>query len=944
MKAQRLISVLFVILVSSIPATAQYAISTVRGTVRSTKGEPLPSARISWLQRGQMRWFETDSSGEFVSYFVDPGIHTFRFIHPSTSEVGTYVGMVPIASSLTLTIVLVEPDETGSLHHWRIREELPGPSDVWKPEKLLTSETIEAYPSVEHLWSFLNQLEPSVISDRFDISGLRSDTPFLIGVRGSSWSQNYGSLNGISVNDPSGNGLLVFPDIAAMEAIVYGVGESPSHHAAPGAHVELITKSGGRETHGEARLYFQSGALENSNITPRLRTFNISQEDERWKHFFNGGFQLSGPIGTRPWSYFAAFSGRELKKWIRAQSQPVSGNVQQQTYNFIRAASPNDRFGIDISLQRRNEPQFGASPQIRRDASVDRNQNYRNVQGSWKHDLSSRRSLNAKLGVAHSHSAERFQKEATGQSSQDLFPGFVVDGITPLDYMLLDYGRLINTTRGPAPSIMKSSVTSLEGNLNYATIQQGFRNSKHRISYGISLNRASRAESERSVDGVNLLFFQGEPNSVRLLNAPSTEDRVTDLRIYGADNFSISRFSFLAETSVNASRFSNILASGKIDNRNYWRNIGGRVGAAVQFIRRLTVRTAYAQIYDQPILMAAAAVNPEGLDARLFSWNDANGDHLFQLGENAQLLKVTGGPYTRLDGSLKNPKTTEFTVGVVQNGLKGFYTEFFGYRRTFHNQMSLVNEGVPFSSYSPIQVIDPGFDAIIGSEHDRPLTVYNQLPETLGRDRYLLTNPVGANSHSEGFEFSLGLNQRDIQANTTVTRYRVAADSGAGLTATQNDPSNLYGVFEDPNKTINSRGSTFFDRGTLVRTWIFLKLPAGLQAASIFNYQDGLPYARVLPVTLNQGVTGIFTSQRGPGDKGTSGGMRTTHYQTIDARFSKNLKLGKGSLRVSLDIFNLSNLALNLVQMEVTSHQAEWRVPLQFQAPRSFQPGLRYNW
>jgi len=95
---------------------------------------------------------------------------------------------------------------------------------------------------------------------------------------------------------------------------------------------------------------------------------------------------------------------------------------------------------------------------------------------------------------------------------------------------------------------------------------------------------------------------------------------------------------------------------------------------------------------------------------------------------------------------------------------------------------------------------------------------------------------------------------------------------------------------------------------------------------------------------LNQGVIGVLRGQRGPGDQVTTGGMRTTHYQTIDFRFSKSFRVGPGSLVAIMDVFNASNLALNEVQMEITSHEAQWRAPIQVQSPRSFQPGIRYTW
>jgi hypothetical protein len=233
LKAERLVNAIFVILVCCIPASAQYAISTVTGVVRSDAGRPVSAARISWIQQGRVRQFESDSSGKFVAYFVDPGIYTFRFEHASTTTQGSYVGMVPTSSSLSLTIVLEEEDGSSGVRRWRIREELPGPSDVWKPERLITRETIETFPGTEHLWTLLNQIEPSVVSDQFDSSGLHSGSPSLIGVRGSSWAQNSGWMNGVSVSSPAGTEMLNFPDLSTMETIVYSIGESPSRHNAP---------------------------------------------------------------------------------------------------------------------------------------------------------------------------------------------------------------------------------------------------------------------------------------------------------------------------------------------------------------------------------------------------------------------------------------------------------------------------------------------------------------------------------------------------------------------------------------------------------------------------------------------------------------------------------------------------------------------------------------
>jgi hypothetical protein len=139
--------------------------------------------------------------------------------------------------------------------------------------------------------------------------------------------------------------------------------------------------------------------------------------------------------------------------------------------------------------------------------------------------------------------------------------------------------------------------------------------------------------------------------------------------------------------------------------------------------------------------------------------------------------------------------------------------------------MSLVNEGVPFSAYTAVRATDYGQDAIAGTSDDRPITVFNQKVETLGQDRYVLTNPAGFSSHSEGLELRLRFASHRVQWEATVTRFRAVAATAPGLTAEQNDTSAFAGVFDDPNKAILARGSTFFDRGTLGRFRATVELP-----------------------------------------------------------------------------------------------------------------------
>jgi hypothetical protein len=942
-----LASLFFFVCVTS--AFAQSLSSTVSGIVSTDDGKPLPDVSIRWNQQGQSVLVSTDAEGRFTFAFTEPGIRTLRFEHTSTPAAGSYDAILHEDASMDLSVVLHRNKAGGGSDVWSIQQRYRRPPAVASPERVISMDSMKFQPGTDSLWSFLNMTEPSVVTDRFDISGLHSYRQLRLGVRGSSLTQNQALVNGMTITHPTGEGLLGFPDLSAMESVVYSVGTSRTRHTGPGAHIELIPKTGSREPHGQARLLFQAGALQSSNVTPRYREFGLTESDERWKRFLNGGFQLGGPMGQSQWTYFTALSVRDAEKWVRNHDLPVSGTLGQETLNLVGQLSPENRLSIYSSLQQRREPQAEASPQVTRDSSIRQHQTYRQVQGIWTHSRSSGDAWEVRGGAAISHLNGNFQSDPTRQSEEDLYPGYIVDGVFPRNLRNENeaYEMMSNTRRGPAPLVTSFDSGVWEGSANYSMVRKVL-GADHRISTGVSYRYASLTKINDALDGVNLQFFYQSPYSVRLLTTPTqTHDRIRQVEVHGSDKLSLSRLSLTFGASSDFSEGASVLASGETVNRISWSNVGGNMGAAFQVMHRrpLILRASVATIYDQPTVNAWTAANPEGFGVRTFLWNDLNRDRQYQPGENGRLLKVSGSPYTRLDPQLQNPVTSELTMGLTQGGLWRFSFEVFGFRRSTQRLMSLVNEGVPFSSYTSVQVTDYGADAIANTQDDRPITVFNQRPETLGRDRYVLTNPNGLSSHSEGMELTLRFVSHRVRWDAAVTRYRAVAATAPGSTAEQNDTSALAGVFDDPNKSILARGSTFFDRGTLGRFQATADLLWKLRVSLIGSYQDGLPYSRVLVVEgLNHGVIGVRTAQRGPGEAASDVGSMTQHYETLDMRISRAFTMKSGRLTASLDVFNLRNLALATVEGDMTSATEKWRFPVRFQTPRSFQLGLRYEW
>lgn len=932
-----------------VTARAQYAPLMISGMVHEERGRAIPGVPIELLQDCASTQTLSDPRGRFSLYPACPGLAEIVFRPDSARSKQKHQTILYPGQSLYLRAVLRHEQSLKDRDAlWEIRE-FPALPAAWTAERVLTEEWIDSLPNAQHLWAFLNHTEVSVVADRYDVSGLDGIRQLLLGARGVSYTQNHADIHGIDVTSPNGDGMLAFPDLSAMTAVVYSVGAASSLNEGTGAHLSLIPKSGGSEFHGGAQVFFQSGALQNAKANERLRFLGFADSDERWRHLVDADFELGGPFGRKPWSYFGAFSLRDQEKRIRNHPLPVSGTADQETLHLNGDISTKDRLSLYWAGQQIREPEANAGPQVPREATIDQDRRYQMVTAAWNRRLSSGSLVDARFGIVSGSVQSRLQPGVYRQNREELFPGFALYGVpgTPSPEEMV--AMLGNTISG-APSLLTDwDAAALQGKAGFQTILEGFRNSSHRISASVSFRRASITQEYRAVDNVNLLFFENSPESVRLYNTPArTRDRLHHLELEASDIVSLNRLNLTAGIGAGFVNGANILDSGGTANSLSWTNLSGRIGFAYTLWERhrTLFRAGIARVHSKPLIIPWAAVHPNGLGFERRLWTDANGDLQYQPGEGGNVLKVWGAPYTRLDPGLRNPYIHLFHVGLSTQLADGISISALGFRQTEGDLLSLVNEGVPFSSYTPVAVWDPGPDGHLGAGgDDAVITAYNQDPATLGKDRYVLTNPAGHTCYAEGFELKMDLAFSGFRAGLSMMKNRAVASTAPGMTASENDTGALLGVFDDPNKAILARGSTYFDRGTAGRVWATYGPILGVRFSLIVSYLDGLPYGRYLPVKgFNQGVFGILTRQRGPGDDGSRNGFRTVHYRNIDLRASREFTWGPGRMSAVVDIFNLENRGQALLQTEVTAPTHLWRMPLRFQTPRSIQLGLRYRW
>ena len=221
---------LILLMLAPIAATGQDSIGMISGTIRNDNQTPVPGVRIRLIQNSGVEHNVSDSNGSFTFYFVNPGNIGIQFEYDSQHSSGVYKTTFYPGQTLSLRVTLTEQEEAGSQKlHWKFKVPSVAPN-AWEAEKVLTEKWVDSFPNTIHLWAFLDHTEPTIVADRYDVSGLHGNRQPLIGMRGNSYTQNQYSINGISITDPSGNGALAFPDFSTIDTVEYAAGNLSGQH------------------------------------------------------------------------------------------------------------------------------------------------------------------------------------------------------------------------------------------------------------------------------------------------------------------------------------------------------------------------------------------------------------------------------------------------------------------------------------------------------------------------------------------------------------------------------------------------------------------------------------------------------------------------------------------------------------------------------------------
>ncbi len=900
------------------------------GRVTAVDGRPVPGAQVTLSFSDPAITLDTlsDKAGTFRLGATPLGPFSARITSPAhkTCEVSGLVALP--ARTIYLEVTLAALSDKAGVSQAGV---LPLSRNF--SETILTRRDQEALPSGNNIWNLIENQDLSATSNRIDVGGLWTGIPALISGRGSaSWTQTAYLLNGMDLTDPYRTGTpLFYPDFFNWDYLRLANADLPLQAWAPGAYFDILTPVEGRRWHGGLAAFYSDKNFSSNNITPALQEEHLF-DNNTLRRLADFNVRLSGPVSSRV-SFSLCLTSQTLSRHVAEFAPDDESSILSGTAGLNFDLADGSALRLIWTGQNVRESYRGAARLIDPAATLKARDTFNVVQALWEKRFSAGHSLRAGLGFAVGDLNSDFQVGAEGPNRSDIFLGHDQGAAAEADQS----SRLVVNAFADGQAFLGESASV-----------------HHLLQYGLKLGYASAATDRTVLDGLRLVTFNGETLEVIRFNTPTTEHEAAfHLNIYGGETLWLGRL-LSVSAGVNLGFTRGWVPSSAASPQPGWESLTPSQGGKVTWLnlsprfavdlplsgKRVSfVRISAARYYFALPLSYLGYGNPGALGGLAYAWTDTNGDGSFQAGEAGTLLRRVGPLFGEVDPNLKPPSVDELMIALNLDLGKRWTFTFTGFLRETRNLVAALNSGVPFSSYDGLTLHEPGDNGVVGDYDDLTFTIFNQKPETLGQDFYLLSNADAASRVSRYRGADITFVKRPGGAFDFFFSFQAIEAIGSanpGNTELENDDGVIGSLYADPNTLINAKGRLRYDRGFTVRTGFSFETIAGIRIGTVIKYYDGQPFARKVIVTgFNQGPFYIMAHPRGV--------ARYEYNRTVDIRVEKAFPLGATRLRLMLDGFNIFNRNLATQENEWTGPDWPLRFATEIQSPRLFRLGLAFD-
>ena len=948
---------LLLVLVGLLPslACAQIAITgKITGVVTDASGAAVPNATVTVKSTSLMsaRTTNTGADGSYLFDLLPPGAYEVNVTAKGFRTVSETGVVITAGFTATVNAKLQVGEVTQT-----VQVEGEPVVDLQNNQTATTFDQtlLQDIPSGRDPWSTVAQM-PGVTSSTFDVAGNNSYQQSAMQVHGSTQAEQIYSFNGLDLNWPGSNGgyTQFYTNHDSFDEFQVVADNAPASVPIGGIYMNMVTKSGSNELHGQALIYYLTAATQAGAKFP-IYNGNPVKSGSPFDSTRDTTASLGGAVIKDRWWLFGSYRRYDLRQEILSVTDQAGNpvvDVNHQTNTDLRSdwqINSKNKFSFVWLYNEQNR--F-----FRRDTSysfVTQEASWLQIEpayileGLWTSQVTNNLLLDFRVGY-----------------NKIVFPLSYQPGVTSADLNVQDV--TLSTETGAAPYQFANPAWVLKWTAGGSWYKPNWAGN-HNFQFGFEWGKSYNSYVYNVNQGINVLLNNGAPYQILAYNTPTSQKNYfRDTSFFLQDTWNIKRrltlnlglrydnfFTYYPVQNSNPNEtFSQLFpittypASGNLVD---WNNVSPRIGVAIDPTGKGTsvIRFGYGIYYIMQGTGLAETANPVGLSGKYYawtatSWTPADGippeSQWLPNGANTNPVAEFGGSSTHINTNMSRPYSEEVSAGYEKQLWHDLRVGATYYYRTKKNLIGLENTAVSKSDYVPITTLNG--NPIINPITNQPLTLYSFQPSNpalYAAFNYVVTNIPLLNTNSyNGLEITAVKrlsNKWQLLAGLTIQRQKGVYGRGFSDEATGDN-------FTDPNNDIN-RNNNYLN---LDATYVFkvdstYELPFKIGTSVNFQHYTGFPLqpTETFNVPNGQGVAVGESIILQP-----AGIQRLPGVNMLNLRLSRDFNIHeRWRLTPTVDFFNVTNA--QTVIGEVTTYGSNYLYPYSTINPFVTRFGLRFT-
>jgi hypothetical protein len=891
----RLVAVLACAVMIALPASAQVQTGSILVHASDQQGGVLPGVTITIsspvLVAGTMTG-ATDAGGVYRFPSLVPGTYSVKLelsgfqtvvreniqvLVGQTSPVDIRLAVASVEQTVTVTGASPTVDTTSANVSVNLGEQL-----------------LQGTPGGRDIWSLVEAKVPGLVMSRPDVGGTSGGLQGTYSARGTTSQQNSQFLNGVNVGDPAAIGAAgYYYDFDAFDDIQVSTGAHDISVPTSGVFLNMVTKTGGNTWAGRGTVTWTGKGVQGRNdVDPDLQKYGFRPNGNLTNYVSDVDLGAGGPLVKNRVRFYGSF-----RDWRVHVNTPVANaqtvldqtNITSGLANLTWQINQNNKLTGFYSRQRYSKPNrlLNNAAVTVPDSTVDEEDVFNVYQALWNSIITKNLFMDARFGV-----------------NTILFPTYF-DGGT--QQSLTDNATGIIYGNNASEVIRHRNRYQANATANYYVDHA--LGGRHEIRFGFDESHAITNNETHRNDQVQLFYDSSQTpqaQSVRIYATPFKDASAVNVTaLFVQDSYTIRRMTiiggvrwerlegYLPAQSSPPSVFFPDLQRSFPEQRDLvlWHTAGPRISAVYDLFGNgsTALNASYGRYYY--VLSTGGGgvsdVNPNSNYFGTYGWNDANGDLIFQPGEQTGTPVISSGTTTTIDPDFQRPYTDEYSAGLDRELMQNVkLSVVYTYRREREQQASM-NADHPYAT-TPSIAVDPGPDGVTGTGDDGTYQFFQRISAA---NHTVITNDPRMVQSYRGLEITL------------TKRFSNRWQMLAGYTRSKNEISDMS-VATSPNLLIDANGNVTTaanaDRPNqfkLTGTYMF---PWDVTVSGNFRSQSGPPVTRQISTRL--AIGGSETINLEP-----LGSTRIDTLNTLDLRAGKVVRFGDRELEIDADFDNITN-------------------------------------